>query len=389
MHARKPSQVQCAFVSIFIVFMLLIVEVGAYVSLKILQVFPTAKALFYSPPELSIEEYREYLKIRDSRLGWPNPDQVGGDRFDITGSRPIPTFPTPGNECLSLYGDSFTYGDEVSNADAWSNVLSILLKCRVANYGVPAYGTDQAYLRFEGNETDVAPVTILGVYALELLRNISQYLYFQLGSNSSGDTPKTFKPRFILRDRRLELVPLPYIPTNQLEAFLAAPHQFLPHETFLPGTQFGPSRVTFPYVLTLLRLVWNERVITKLRGQPSWFAFAKPGHPSQALEVTVGIVEKFASLCRQRGKRCLVVLFPTGSSYNYYRKTETLALQSLGEVLQRFGIDALDVTPGLAQYLGEQSYCTLLTACSNGHYNPEGNRVVARLIHARLVQNRF
>ena len=40
--------------------------------------------------------------------------------------------------CVALYGDSFTEGFGVSPKDAWSSVLSRLLHCRVANFGVAA-----------------------------------------------------------------------------------------------------------------------------------------------------------------------------------------------------------------------------------------------------------
>jgi len=61
-----------------------------------------------------------------------------------------------------LYGDSFTEGSGVDPEHAWSNVLSQLLHCRVANFGVSGYGTDQAYMRFLNNQRDPARVVVLG-----------------------------------------------------------------------------------------------------------------------------------------------------------------------------------------------------------------------------------
>jgi hypothetical protein len=55
------------------------------------------------------------------------------------------------------------YGDEVSNEQAWLNVLSDLPGCRVSNYGVIGYGPDQAYLRFISNEHDKAELIVLGI----------------------------------------------------------------------------------------------------------------------------------------------------------------------------------------------------------------------------------
>ena len=48
--------------------------------------------------------------------------------------------------CIYVFGNSFSYASEVSDSEAWAHKLGSLLKCPVANYGVPGYGTDQAYL---------------------------------------------------------------------------------------------------------------------------------------------------------------------------------------------------------------------------------------------------
>ena len=132
--------------------------------------------IFYKP--IIADDYPEYLAIRDPVLGWPAPNTFGQDgERDAVGSRIIPLFPDPASysPCVALYGDSFTWSSEVDHAHAWSNVLSGLLQCRVANYGVGGYGTDQAYLRFLHNEKDVAPIAILNHLSENILRNVNQF----------------------------------------------------------------------------------------------------------------------------------------------------------------------------------------------------------------------
>ncbi|MFZ2088324.1 MAG: SGNH/GDSL hydrolase family protein, partial [Desulfobaccales bacterium] len=123
-------------------------------------------------PLVTNESHRVYLGRSHPRLGWtPAPEKV-----DALGSRPIPAFhdPLTTRACVSLYGDSFTEGAGVDNEHAWSNVLSVLLDCRVANFGVSGYGTDQAYLSFAGNRTDAAKVVILGFLSENVMRNVNQ-----------------------------------------------------------------------------------------------------------------------------------------------------------------------------------------------------------------------
>lgn len=214
-----------------------VLEASAFVAVQVLRRGP-ATFLFYHPPTLSAREYDEYLAVRDPELGWPAPRDIGGRRHDRSGSRPVPAFPEPGAECLSLYGDSFTYSTEVTDADAWGNVLAEQLDCRVANFGVGAYGTDQALLRFERNRNDHAPVTILGFFVRDVLRNVTQYLQFDFTI-----LPTAFKPRFVPDGDGLRLVPLPRVAPADLAVFAAHPERFLADETFLPGSRFGPVRI--------------------------------------------------------------------------------------------------------------------------------------------------
>ncbi len=56
--------------------------------------------------------------------------------------------PAPGPAILAV-GDSFTFGDEVSDEQTWPSQLEALSGRKVINGGVFAYGIDQVYLRAE------------------------------------------------------------------------------------------------------------------------------------------------------------------------------------------------------------------------------------------------
>src|SRR5262249_30879361 len=159
MTPARRRQVWVVAFSMLILAIITTGEVGTYLasSLYLEQVAP---GLFYSPysPEAAeaIAGFEQYMAQRHPILGWPSPTSFGQGDFDASGSRYVPAFPVPGSTCVSLYGDSMTWGDEVDDEHAWGNILSRLLNCRVANYGVPGYGVDQAYLRFTTNEQDEA-----------------------------------------------------------------------------------------------------------------------------------------------------------------------------------------------------------------------------------------
>lgn len=337
---------------------------------------PRAPFLHFSPAQNDVEgKYEEYLREHDPNLGWPA--VTPSPMYDASGSRPVPAFAEPGNECMALYGDSFVYGDEVEDVFAWGNLLSQKLDCRVANYGVVGYGTDQAYLRFKQSRRPVPPVTILGIFPHNVMRNVNQYRYLLAGGHILG-----FKPRFVLENGSLRLVPLPKVSSQDFKAFRNAPEDYLKEEAFLPDSAYGPERVSFPYTLSLIQLALKERTKSWFMDRPSWLAFARPGHPTRSMEITSAIVTQFEADSSAAESEFLVILFPTPSSFEWYRETGTLALDLLAEDLQANGIPVLDLTVEFDQRLVGRTFCEILTRpeICEGHLNPEGNAMLAEIL---------
>jgi hypothetical protein len=66
--------------------------------------------------------------------------------IDDNGIRSNGQLAAPGAPILAI-GDSFTFGDQVSDAETWPAALERLSQTRVINGGVVGYGIDQSYLR--------------------------------------------------------------------------------------------------------------------------------------------------------------------------------------------------------------------------------------------------
>ena len=82
---------------------------------------------------------------------------------------------TPGGTGLAeppilVVGDSYTYGDEVSDEETWAAQLQPLTKRRTVNAGVSGYGLDQIVLRAEQAARDVKPAALVVVFIAEDLR---------------------------------------------------------------------------------------------------------------------------------------------------------------------------------------------------------------------------
>ena len=306
----------------------MVVELVAYVGVRVL----ACKGVIYLPR--MADGYAAYLETRHPVLGWPSLDPDANDARDAAGSRLTPAFPDPTHApgCVALYGDSFTWSSDVEAQDAWGNVLSTLLDCRVSNFGVGGYGTDQAYLRFRENDGEGSPVVVIAHQPENILRNVNQYrplLY-----------PVTlrFKPRFRLDpDGRLELVDAPLIPVERYAAFVRRPEDFLEDEYFLPGGPSGVRHARFPFTWTLIRAAAHFHIVSELAGTPWYADFYEPDHPSRALQVTAGILEQFAELATQRERTSVLAILPNSIDLRYRQSDGRWVFENLLVELQRRG----------------------------------------------------
>lgn len=351
------------------------IEILSYAAGK----FLAHQALLYDPPR--IENYANYLKSRDPVLGWPSRANFGHDEYDRSGSRIVPNFPDPVlPSCVALFGDSFTWGDEVTPEHAYGNVLSGLMGCRVANYGVGGYGTDQAYLRYEKVINDNAPIVILGYYSDNIIRNINQERGF-LTNQSLG-----LKPRFILEANELKLIPLPTMTEAEFLSLGSHAQELLPYDYFAPGGPSGIHSLKFPFTLSILGAFQHYRIQARIRGVPSYAQFYDPEHPSHALQVTVAIFKAFVSEAQRRNQKSMVVLIPDEKDLDWLRDHGALPYAELANRLRNAGIVVPEVAEKLNKDLGNRDPCELYTHCGGGHFNPYGYKLLAEIVFAKLKE---
>lgn len=328
------------------------------------------------------ESYATYAARLDPLLGWPSPAALGSGELDASGSRMTPAYPDPGRQPtrVSIYGDSFAWSDEVDCVHAWGNVLSGMLKCRVANFGMVGYGTDQAYLRFKKNSHDQAKVVILVFSSDNIRRNVNRVRNFIIPGSQLGT-----KPRFLLgAEGQLEMIPLPEFNNAGYDAFIRDPSPALPHEFFLPGGPTGIQALRFPYTLALLKSapmlfsLWRS-------GTPQYFDFFKRDHPSGALGVTLAIMEAFHQQAAARGKIPLIVLLPIPPDMAYFQKSGKWLFEEMMSDLRRMKINYLNLGPGILTYLGSRHPCELFRDCK-GHFTEEGYELMAKLVYNHLSE---
>lgn len=134
------------------------------------------------------------------------------------GTTDYPTEPPPGVHRVVAIGDSFTFGENVIDADTWPAQLDDLLPdTEVLNLGVFAYSHDQAVLALRDDGLRYHPHTvILGYLDLDLHRNVTPFFCFAKAvpdpSAASGfagipvASPDDIKARFWTRSFLVETV---------------------------------------------------------------------------------------------------------------------------------------------------------------------------------------
>jgi hypothetical protein len=330
--------------------------------------------------DLTFAQVREQ---RDPLLGWPSPAEFGGDKRDASGSRWVPAFPDPAlPECVALYGDSFTLGGEVDDEHAWGNVLSGLLGCRVANYAVGGYGTDQAYLRFRENAGDGAPVVLLGHLSENILRNLTRNRDLL-----TAEMQWSLKPRFVVdAGGELRLLPIPDVTEAEYlrSVELHPPPLEMEHESFAPGGPAGVVRAAWPFTWSLARSTGDFRVRALLARRPEHAEFYAPDHPLDGLGITAAILQRFVEDARARGRTPLVIVFPTRDDVAWETRTGRWVYQPLLDRLEAAGVPLLHFGPVLVEAIGTRNREQLFRP--GGHYNDEGNRILAEYVRDALAE---
>jgi hypothetical protein len=287
-------------------------ELSSYLMSCYLVKYPIA----FTPLHIT-ESYESYLSRYNPRLAWKsNVLDDNGNFRDLAAPNPTSSgyYQSNSPACVSLYGDSFTEGYGVSPKHSWGFLLSQFLHCRVAIFGVSAYGTDQAYLRFLDNHHDQAKVVILGFLSENIMRNVNQ-----LRNLISTTTDCLLKPRFILNEQgQLTLIPKPLLTKEQYYTLTKHPELILHHEFYLPGGPSGYQRMAFPYTWGFLKafpLIFKNVVLH----HGTYYDLYRPDNPSQAVKITLAIMENFYRDARQRGKQPVILVIPTHIDLDYYR----------------------------------------------------------------------
>ncbi len=327
----------------------------------------------------------------DSELGWTRVhpgalERSEGGRLVENGNlhtRPPRLYgarPAPGATRIACFGDSYTFGAEVGDRECWTHYLQgDWQAAEVLNFGVGGFGTDQAFLRYRREGSDIgARAVLLGVLLENIGRNVNRYRPLWYPASGTCVT----KPRFALDARgELELLPNPF-PTRAglIDAVEsgAVLERVAPGDYWSARPRLGPLRYSGFARMLGGYLAYTERDVAGLWRRTD----------EEPFQVTLAILEQFHREALADGAEFAgVLIFPRQGDLEHLAEGDRFWRAGL-ERLDRAGIPWLDLSDPLLEAWraspGAVGPAGLDWLYGGGHLSAEGNRVAADAIGAWL-----
>jgi hypothetical protein len=308
-----------------------------------------------------------------TRPGYTSPDgAVCVNARGLRGRREYDELPPRGVRRVLAAGESFTFGEEVADAEAWSARLEEFLGGEVLNYGVGGFGTDQALLRLAREARGPAEAVVVGLMLENIGRNVNRYRPLW-----HPRTQPAAKPRYVLAAEGLELVGQPF---PDLAAFVAAvraetrPRALREHEHW--AESHVPPALAWSTLARAMaaRAAYAERDLERLWRDTEGVPF----------RTTLALLEAFRGPAQAAGGARLVVLvFPMRENLEVLLAGAEPYWRSLFEALDARGIEWLDASEPL---LAEARSSGASALYGQSHLSPRGNELVARALAVRLAE---
>lgn len=320
----------------------------------------------------------------DAVLGWVHRP---GSQTNAAGMRDDHDYdpqPVPGILRISAFGDSFTYGSDVKLGENWTKRISAMKPTiEVLNYGVGAYGLDQAYLRYLHVRADYHPqVVFIGYMTENLARDVNVYRGFY------GDAYRNTifsKPRFRIENGALVLVPNPLATLEDYRRLRDNEEEVLSElgrNDYHYVGQYRAGPLDFSPSIRLGKMVAAQ--IRMARQIPIFTADGRYEQRSEAYEVTVRIFDAFYRKVLEDGALPIIVVLPDANDQRRSRDGEPRRYAPLLEYFRSRGYRYIDALGALEPV--QRRYTMSDLSVEWGHFSKLGNDIIAKYILERLVE---
>lgn len=311
--------------------------------------------------------------IYDAQLGWNNQPfyEANGIVINSAAMRSSHEYDlTPADDTLriAIFGDSFTYSAEVPDDKTLSHFMETSLQekgihAEVLNFGVPAYGVDQSYLRWLYEAVNYQPDIVIMSFSTRMSgRSLNIFRVI-----NSPETLLPFsKPRFYLDDGTLQLVNSPTIPLDDVVETIQnfETHPLRDYEYYYDDRYIDTWWRQSMFVSYVVESIRNT--IVSYVGDSS----------SESIEVNQAIIQAFADDVADNNGVFILGHMPAKKNLS----------GSEGN------LQYLDILTGFADQLPLINAMNVLEAVDkvdgwldDGHYNADGNQIVADYFASDIV----
>lgn len=269
---------------------------------------------------------------------------------------------------IAILGNSYAFGEDVSFEDTWGHQLNVLMGpgVQVLNFGVPAYGIDQAYLRYLREVGSWHPdIVILSFISHDLVR--SGMVYYWIGF--PGAAVPGAKPRFSLSGEQLALLNSPLPSPEQIHSTsVIGDLPFIQADSAYNSADWQWHLYQYSYLLRFA-ISWNVNPVSS-------------GYElDEAVQgINQVILRSFVRITQAADSLPMVVFLP---EYTEFQNSSGILSERdlLGRrVAREAGVQFLDLTSCL-ETVGSADRFT-----PGWHYTPQANGAVAHCLQSRVME---
>jgi len=346
----------------------------------------------YQLPQNIDEWVNRYLSdsssyvVYDSLTGWiPRPNfrsANGWFRHNAQGIRSdkkeYSFKPDSGKTRIALFGDSHIWGDEIPFDSTMGYFLEKNMQgAEVINFGVGAYGIDQAYLRWKHFGKKFNPhIVIFGFQPENMLRNLNlvRCLY------AVNEKHPLLKPRFVLENDELKLVNSPTPPPQAIPAIINnfEDWELARYEHYYDNDDYDDK-------------IWRKsRFSSYTEDVLEYNRFTIPGYERQyfglnyeSAKITLKIIESFKKEVKENGGIFLIVHIPRKGDLKNLIEEKPLAYKGLLNEIEKIAPVIHSEKP-LLRFAKNKSTEPLYKP--RQHLSGKAHQIIAEETHEYLLQ---
>lgn len=274
---------------------------------------------------------------------------------------------------IASFGDSFVHGDDVDNNETWQYYMEKAdSSLQVLNFGIGAFSTDQAYLRYKHEGQKFSPdIVLIGFTFENMFRNVNVYRPFY-----AVNTRKPLvKPRYQVQGDSLTLIPTPFQSRKDYLTLSSKPDSVLKKlgmHDYWYDQRYPESIFDYSATVRLYKLVRNLFSTIDF----SLF-YDKDLEEKEYYKVSQKILEQFYADVIRDGAVPVIVFFPNSFDFVHHKTHDERLYKRVYQDFKSRGYNVLDLWHIYEEYDFDKSFMLNETG---GHYSPQTNQKVSASI---------